>query len=305
MIKIVSGRTIPVGYAVALADMCNRFNARGHDCTLYGPDRWHLDKCRAARLSDFSPDDGDVVIVHGIGLRSYADLYELKAGAAASGRSGWRLPLGGSIFAGLASRKKPDNFKLVLTCRANDRSSLRKASLSIFHKVHFLCDVRKDASGTAPDRFACPCFLKELKPSGSKPEKVAGVIGSVRAENMPEVSIERALRDGMETVIVYGYMLDPVYYYARMEPLAKKYPGRIKYAGFVDDAQKMYDSISDVYRCAAKPWSPVRRECALTGTRFHGPENSGGGETAGNDAIFGIWSRELGLRKGGGSDVTA
>ena len=98
----------------------------------------------------------------------------------------------------------------------------------------------------------------------------------------------------MDTVIIYGYLLDPVYYYRKIEPLTQTYPGRIKYAGFIDDKQKMYDSLSDVYCTAAKPWNLVKRECRLTNTRYHGPDPYTG-QSMTDDQIFLVWKDQLGL----------
>jgi hypothetical protein len=122
---------------------------------------------------------------------------------------------------------------------------------------------------------------------------VAGVIGSIRPENRTDRSIEKALQEGMETVVLYGYLFDPVYYYSRIEPLTRKYPGRIRFAGFIDNRQKLYDSVSDVYCHPRKSWSLVEKECRLTGTRYHGPSLPDAGDTMTKDQIAAVWKREL------------
>lgn len=294
MIKIVSGLSIPVGSTVALANLCNQFNFRGHECVFHGPDRWHMDKCRSAHISDFRPGEGDIVISHGIRLRSVSDLLDLENRIASTRRGDLRSALMDGISRSFGSKKKPEKFRLVLSCHGDGPVRIGRMALPMFHKIRFSCDAQKNRHAAGHPYFVCPDFVHDLKKPVRKPEKVAGVIGCVRPGNMLEISIERALQDGMEAVIVYGYMLDPKYFYSKIAPLTKKYPGRIKYAGFIDDPQKMYDSISDVYRCAGKPWSTVKRECDLTNTRYHGPEPPKE-ETIGNDAIYGIWKRELGL----------
>jgi hypothetical protein len=295
MIKIVSGQSIPVGSTVALANLCNQFNARGHECIFFGPDRWHLDKCRSAPLSDFRPGNGDIVIAHGIRLRSVADLDDPGTLAGPSRDGGWRRALEDRIFNIAARRGKPDAFRLILTRSGDDPVRAGRPAFSLFHKIHFSCEAQRDPRASRHPHFVCPDFVRDLKKTVAGPERVAGVIESVRPENRLEISIEKALQDGMESVIVYGYLLDPVYFYSNIAPFAKKYPGRIRFAGFVDDPQKMYDSLSDVYRCAGKPWSTVKRECVLTGTRYHGPDSAETAESACNDSIYDVWKNELAL----------
>ncbi|MBI5575406.1 MAG: hypothetical protein HY896_03465 [Deltaproteobacteria bacterium] len=295
MIKIVSGQSIPVGSTVALANLCNQLNSRGHECVFYGPDRWHMDKCLSAPLSDFRPVNGDIVIAHGIRLHSASDLDDPAKLAGTSRGGGWRKELEDRIPGVLAGGTKPDAFRLILTRSGDDPVLTGRPRFSIFHKIHFSCESQRDRGASRFSHFVCPDFVRDLEKPAARPERVAGVIGTVRRENRLETSIEKALRDGMESVVLYGYMLDPVYFNSNIAPLSKTYPGRIKFAGFVDDPRKMYDSISDVYRCAARPWSPVKRECALTGTRYHGPDTAEADESASNDSIYEVWKKELDL----------
>ncbi len=295
MIKIVSVWSIPVGSTVALVNLCNQLNARGHGCVFFGPDRWHLDKCRSALLSDFQPEGGDVVIAHGLRLHSTADLYDVNNPDVSGPRNGLLSSLKGDVLGYLRSRKQPENIRLVTTFSGSGPPRTGRAVWSMFHKIHFSCEAQRGRAAAGSSHFICPDFLHDLEKPKGRPERVAGVIGCVRPENMLERSVERALLDGMESVILYGYLLDPVYFFSTIAPLKKKYPGRIRFAGFLDDPQRMYNSISDVYRCAAKPWSAVRRECSLTDTRYHGPDAAGEEESAGNDAIYSVWKKELGL----------
>ncbi|HQN20560.1 MAG TPA: hypothetical protein PKV86_15520, partial [Syntrophobacteraceae bacterium] len=66
MIKIVSGSSIPVGSTLALVTLCNQLNQGGRDCIFYGPDHWHLDQCRGARIDDFKLEPGDRIIIQGV-----------------------------------------------------------------------------------------------------------------------------------------------------------------------------------------------------------------------------------------------
>jgi hypothetical protein len=293
MIKIVSGFSFPAGSMIALVNLCNQFNERGYDCVLFGPDNWHLDKCRSAKLSDFYPEDGDIIIAHHIELFSSGELYKIQDKIDQM-RKKTRLTLFKDIILKNIPSGKLTGIKLFLTCQENELFPLRRLKYSLFDKIHYADSSQVGYHKISRSYFICPNFGARLTPSKLKPEKVAGIIGSIRQESQIESSVKKAFADGMDAVILYGYLSNPIYYYSRIQPLTKKYPGRIKYAGFIDDKQKMYDSISDVYRAAAKPWSLVKRECRLTNTRYHGPD-AYTGETMTDDQMFAVWKNELGL----------
>jgi hypothetical protein len=295
MIKIVSGFSMPVGSVIALVNLCNQFNARKQDCVLYGPDRWHLDQCKSAMISAFHPEQGDIVIVHNIKLHSGGDLYKIEDRIEELRKGTWWKSLRGAVAGRLSGSRRRDGVKLILSCQENELFPIRKLRYSLFDKIHYANASQVGYHGISPPHFICPNFNDPLRPSERKPEKVAGVLGSIRRENKTDASIETALRDGMEKVILYGYLFDPLYYYDRIAPLAGKYPGRIRFAGFVDDRQRMYDSISDVYCAGRKPWSLIRTECRLTGTRYHGPAAGDDGESMTDDQRYTVWERELGL----------
>ena len=299
MIKIVSSSSVPAGSTVALVSLCNRLNASGYECRLFGPDHWHLDKCKSGKLAAFRPEKGDVVVVHDIGLHSVSDLNDLKATIKACRSNRWRDVLRRTARACFASAEKPDDFTLVLTCQGDGRSA-RQTNLSLFHKIHCLSDAQQIPRKAKLPVFVCPNLVNDLKKSENKPAKVAGVVGTIRRENRLEQSIRRAFEDGMETVILYGYLADPIYYYNDVRPVAEQYPGKVKFAGFIDDKQKLYDSVSDVYGSAIKPWSAVKLESGLTGTRFHGPDSSGEASMS-NDRILDVWIKAVGLQQGQGA----
>jgi hypothetical protein len=297
MIKIVSSSSVPVGATVALAGLCNRLNAGGHECALFGPDHWHLDKCKSGTLAEFRPEKGDVVIVHDIGLHAASDLQDVAATIERNQSRRWQDVLRRTARRFWAGAGKPDDFMLVLTCQG-DGGSARQTNLNLFHKVHCLSDAQQIPRKAKLPVFTCPNPVDNLQKSGSKPAKVAGIVGAIRRENRLELSIQQAFDDGMGTAIIYGHLADPIYYYNDVRPVAERHPGKVKFAGFVDDKQKLYDSVSDVYCAASKPWSTVKFESDLAGVRFHGPV-SAGEKPVGDDRIVDAWAGALGLRKAG------
>ncbi len=295
MIKIVSGFSIPIGSTVALVNLCNQFNERGYDCLFYGPDKWHLDKCKSADVSDFYPETGDTVIIHHIKLFSVGELYRLPEKIEQLHQKRKLDVLKGMIRRHLPGGGNHLGIKLILTSQANVLFPLKRINYALFDKIHFADPSQAVYHRITSNYFVCPNFSSRLTiPAGRKPDRVAGVIGSIRRESYTAQSIERAFADGMETVILYGYLVDPVYYYSAIAPLTKKYPGKIRYAGFVDDRQKLYDSISDVYRTGSRPWSSVETECRRTNTRFHGTGRHTE-ESMTDNQIFAIWKDQLGL----------
>ena len=295
----MSGLSIPVGSTIALVNLCNQFNDRGHNCVFYGPDKWHLDKCRAAAISDFHPENGDIIIVHNINLFSSAELYKLPDKIEQFRQQKRLGSFKDLILKNIPRLRKHVGFKLILSCQDNERFPLRQVTHALFDKIHYADYSLVSCYKTTRSYFVCPNFSNRLIASEHKPPKVGGVIGSIREENKIDRSIVKALEDGMDTVIVYGYLLDPVYYYRKIEPLTKTYPGKIRFAGFIDNKQKLYDSLSDVYCAANKFGNLVKKECRLTKTRFRGrdgfQDSSHEEESMTNDQIFDFWKKELGL----------
>lgn len=295
MIKIVTGSSVPIGSTIALVNLCNQFNSRSYNCILYGPDNWHMDKCASAKLYDFHPSHGDIIILNNIKLFSPSDLFNMHDKYRMVNDVNWFTSIR-DLTLKLFYRTRPsDNMRLIFSCQGHDDFHVKTLNYALFDKLHYLSVSQWNYHKINRPHFIAPNCIEELSISEQKPDKVAGIIGSIRRENDTASSVEQAVQGGMNTIIIYGYLLDPQYYYREIEPLTKKYPGKIKFAGFVDDKQKMYDSISDVYCSIGKPWSMVRKECISTNTRYHGPDSSNREETIKNDQILKIWINELGL----------
>jgi hypothetical protein len=294
MIKIISGYQFPAGSIVALVNLCNQLNSKGHASEFYGLGHWHRDKCRSGDLQDFYPEEGDVIVLHEIAISSFDDLYSLKAVVSQARKSGWRKTLQIILAEMLGARAQRNGIKIFLTCQGQISLGKMAMRYSLFDKVHFVSEGQSKYCRIKRPKFICPNFIADLKHSSSKPVKVAGIIGSINKKYDVALLIEMALREGMNTVILYGDLADPIYFYKAVVPLMKKHPGRIKFAGFVGNQQRMYDTISDAYVAIERPWSNVRRECAMTGTNYHGASKSEVRDLT-NDEILEIWEKELEL----------
>ena len=72
MIKIITGWSNQGGSTTAHINLCNLFNENGIDCTLYGGQPWHLDKCRSGTLEDIGEiDEKDLFPVNKLDLSQY------------------------------------------------------------------------------------------------------------------------------------------------------------------------------------------------------------------------------------------
>lgn len=292
MIKIISGYSHAAGSTLALVNLCNQFASRGYACVFYGPDNWHIDKCSSGNLAEFSPQPGDTIIANNLPLLAPGDLSDINA-LMVKNRDRHYLKTFGETLKKLLPAKISTNYKLCLTCLNKDALPLSSVRLALFEKIHFACGSLQ--GNVSRPSFIAPAFCNDLNFSGQKPKKLAGVIGSIKSGNHIEKAIEQALLDGMETVTLFGYMKEPHYFYEKILPLTIKHPGRIKYAGFEDNRQKMYDAVSDVYSSVSKPWSLVGQECSMTGTRLHAPETVRADCRMANDQIFELWKNELAL----------
>lgn len=109
-----------------------------------------------------------------------------------------------------------------------------------------------------------------LKYVEKKHIKVAGIVDCINKYSKADLLIIEALRDGMGKVIIYSCIEDPKWYYFNIEPLIKKFPEKIFFAGSVNSKQFLFDTISDVYVYADSPaYKEIREESRLTNTSFH------------------------------------
>jgi hypothetical protein len=239
-VKILSGFSERGGSTTALINLTNLFNENGIDCTFYGPHNWHLDKCKSDLISNLKLDPSDKVITHAV-------------------RPETRLPVDTVI---LASHEKwwfqvgkiPQHWDKVIFLHENHRE---------YHEdYHGEYDIIPN--------------LKEPLTSNTKKENVeliAGVIGTIEDRKQTHKSIERALEDGCEKVILFGKIGDENYYNDLVKYLLND--PRVEMSGYQTDKQSMYDSIGRVYHSSkGEVACLVKDECYLTNTKFYGNEET-------------------------------
>lgn len=235
-VKILTGFSERGGSTTALINLTNLFNENGIDCTFYGPHSWHLDKCKSDLISNLKLDPSDKVITHAVRpeTRLPVDTVILAS------HEKWWFPVG----------KIPQHWDKVIFLHENHRE---------YHEdYHGEYDIIPN--------------LKEPLVSNTKKENVdliAGVIGTIEDRKQTHKSIERALEDGCEKVILFGKIGDENYYNDLVKDLLND--PRVEMSGYQTDKQSMYDSIGRVYHSSkGEVACLVKDECYLTNTKFYG-----------------------------------
>ena len=262
MVKIVSGISHEGGSTIILINLTNLFNSKGIDTTFYGPHDYHLDKCKAKPYSKFKIEKNDIIMAHHLRME-----------------------------------KRPPVKRIVLA--SHEKWWFEVADIPVFwDTVVFNHEEQRQYH----NRYQGPYTLipnpkdtnHTLYPI-DKPDKelVAGVIGSIDPRKQTHLSIQRALDDGCEMVLVYGKVFDVAYY--------KKYcwkyywHEKVKFMDHASNKQDMYNSIGRVYHMSMGEVSClVKDECHYTNTKFFGTDQTNHivSELT-NDELFLLWKDVL------------
>jgi glycosyltransferase involved in cell wall biosynthesis len=259
MVKIISGYSGEGGSTTILINLTNLFNERGVETIFYGPNDFHLNKCKSGKSNNIKVDKDDILLTHFIKLE-----------------------------------KRPDVKNIVLCCHEKWWFEVADIpnywdNLVFSHEEH-----RK-----YHNRYDGPYMVipnpKEPLISIDKPELnlVAGVIGTVERRKQTHVSIERALEDGCTKIYIYGKIIKDEYYNENV----KKYENHpcVEFVGYVNTKQDMYNSIGRVYHSSnGEVACLVKDECHYTNTKFFGNEQTTHEvSTLNNDEIFLLWKEVL------------
>lgn len=255
MIKLLTGHSHCGGSTIAHINLVNALNERGIDTKLFGPHDWHLSRCKSDKLQNLTLEDGDNLIVHFLG-----------------------------IFV------KPANVnKFIYSCHETNISPLASVDMRQYDLIHYVSESQRLWHNVGYPFRVIPNIIEGLKPTPKTCTKTAGVIGSIDQHKRTKESIQRALFDGNEMVLVYGNISDLVYYSRDIYPFANT--GKVKFLGHCDDKQKMYDSVNVVYHSSMREtFNYVKLECELTGTGYNGLLTAeSGAECWSKDRIVDNW----------------
>lgn len=242
MIKIISGISFPGGSTVANINLCNLFNAAGYRCVFYGPHKWHLDKCPSGMMSEAVLQKEDIVLVHNVRLGA-----------------------------------RPNVSKYLLTCHEESGYPLRTMDLSSLDLIHFVSNSQRDWQNVNHPNVVIPNVINHLKPAGRQNTGlcVAGVIGNIDPHKQTHLSIIRAAEAGCDKILLFGNIMDQIYFNQMILPLRDRFPGRVVLIGYVDYPQTIYDSVDVVYHSSKREtFNYIKAECQLTGTRYEGLDSA-------------------------------
>lgn len=262
MIKIISGWSNPGGSTTAFVNLTNALNYFGYDTTFYGPHEYHLSKCKCDMLNNFTPRKDDSVIVH------------------------------------FLNPSKLNVKKQILSCHETDVFPLNCRDLSMYSKIHYVSRWQQEWHKVSKSYFILPNILEDLKPNTKPKQKIGGVIGSIDKNKQTHLCIQNALHDGCEKVLLFGTVNDVDYYNTWVKNYIddKMNYGNVELVGHVEDKQKMYDSVTDVYQYSIREtWSYVKGECQLTNTKYHSNESTNHFWKLDNKEIVERWIKELGI----------
>lgn len=254
-IKIISGYSGPGGSTIAHINLCNLFNEHGLDCTFYGPDSWHLGRCSADTLRKVSINTGDNLIVHFLRRDS-----------------------------------RPEGCRrIILSCHETSLYPVRNIR-PFWDAIHYVSEAQMKWHGVAG--FVVPNCIGKLEKQVVK-NGVAGIVGSIDENKQTHISIQRALDDGYQHILLYGQITDRNYY----DKYVRQYidSGKAVCMGHLDDQQGIYNSVEAVYHSSrSETYNLVKAECKQTDTIYRGVETSDPDvAVCSNDQILAMWKQLL------------
>tara|TARA_R110000782_G_scaffold227199_1_gene313961 strand:- start:307 stop:1083 length:777 start_codon:yes stop_codon:yes gene_type:complete len=258
MIKVMTGFSGPGGSTVAFNNLVNLFNKNGLDACLYGPQAWDGITCRFSRtMSPPTPNKEDTVIYHFM--------------------------------------KQPEApcKKLILSCHETELFPIKRIPDLKYDEVHFVSEFQKKYQGV-PGTVIPNVINKYKQPKVFPTHKVAGIIGSIDKNKQVHVSIDRALREDIHRVEIWGSISD--FNYFNQEVLPKLGP-RVSYHGVSNNMQEVYDRLSVVYASSKLECLPtIHGECLQLGIPYKGLSQSKRAVTDyefDDDAIMAKWNEIL------------
>ena len=251
------------GSTESLIDMTNAFNDMGIDCIMYGPHKYHLDKCRSGTHEEISISHEDSVIFHFLRVRD-----------------------------------RPKCKSIILSSHETTVFPLNEINLTPFDKIRFVSEHQREWHNIEYPSFVLGNLPPDLQRSPELKEKVGGVVGTIMENKQTHKAIQWALEDGCSIVNVYGNIGEVGYYDQEVSPIIENNP-RVQYKGWITDKQKIYDEFTDFYTVSkSETFCRGKVECEITGRNFHCPADANYANMKYNLSrkdIMDQWVKELGL----------
>lgn len=236
-VKLISGWSNPGGSTIHHIKLTNLLNENGYDCTFYGPHDWHLDKCKSGKL--------DESVINGLKntdiLISHFFPYKIT---------------GPKVH--------------ILSCHESDIYPLKQIDHSHYTAIQFVSNRQKKYHSVNHPSVIIPPLVDKLLWKSPK-TNTAGVIGSIDPHKQTHISIQQALTDGYDKVMLFGNVTNKPYYEKFIVPLLSE---KVTIPKHCDDKEKMYANVDAVFHNSKfETYGLVEAECKLNGIPFFGPKN--------------------------------
>ena len=255
MVKIVSGYTDKGGSTTAFINLTNFLNDNGIDCTFYGNQPWHLDKCKSGTFNDLNYYEEDIVIFH------FLDLKE-----------------------------RPNVKKAILSCHEKWWFPVGKVQ-QYWDTVVFLHNQHRDYHSDYKNDYVIIPNIKEslVLSDKSNVKNIAGIVGTIEERKQTHVSIQRSLKNKCEKIYLFGHIGDQGYFENYVKPLL--IPNKVIHFGHTTNKQEMYDMVGKIYHSSkGEVACLVKDECYLTNTEFYGNEETENEVSKlTNDEVLNLW----------------
>lgn len=235
VIKIVSGWSNPGGSTIHHIALTNMLNEAGYQCTFYGPHDWHLDKCKADKAINVRIAPTDILISHFI---------------------------------------KPATINCkrhILSCHETNLFPLRQMNLKGYSLIHYVSHRQQQWHDVEFPFVVIPPSVERIpwQPPGTN---TAGIIGSIDPHKQTHLSIQRAIADNFQKVLLFGKVSDKTYFNDSIKPLLAN--DNVFLMDHCDDKVKMYSAVDAVYHNSKREtFGLVEAECIKAGIPFIGSSN--------------------------------
>lgn len=254
-VKFVTGFGSFGGSTVALLEHCRLLEEHGFEVFLYADGSWHMDRFRGSKkISEFYPEKDDIVVFHH-----------------------------------LSPKVRPKCRRSILYVHEKSLWPIKGRSLLSFDVVAYVSDDQFKFHGV-PGVVVPNPVGRMVDPSRHHPpgRNIAGVVGTIQKRKRQHVSIERALADGREKVLLFGDF-EESYFREKVEPMLSE---RVVYMGMCDpeNRMEMYNSFDYLYMFSEEESASLALgECRILGKDVFKSEEVVEYELAEDAEIVAVW----------------
>ena len=255
-VKFVTGFGSFGGSTIALLEHCRLLSEFGFETELYAPGQWHLGRFSGSKdISEFYPESEDVLVFH-------------------------HMELG----------MRPKCRRCLLYVHEKSLWNLKSKNLVPFDSILYVSESQRAFHGVDGPVVPNPvCRMVDISEHHPPGRNIAGVVGTIQPRKMQHVSIERALADGRDEVLLFGDFVQP-YFDEMIRPLLGD---RVRHMGLVDPDRRMdiYNSFDHLYAFSSdESASLVLGECRILGKDVFKSDEVEEYEILGDEEIVARWS---------------